>query len=111
MSDAQHPSEDAPSHEPTHTPVSLRSYFIVYGALLILMFLTVGVALFDWGAFGVVVALLIAITKAVLVLVYFMHLRYSSYLTWLFAGAGFAWLLIMFAFTMADYLSRGWVEQ
>jgi cytochrome c oxidase subunit 4 len=47
----------------------------------------------------------------VLVLLYFMHLRYSSKLTWLFAGAGFVWLLIMIGLMMTDYISRGWVGQ
>ena len=78
---------------------------------MVLLLLTVAVAQFHLGWFGVVVALTIAIVKAVLVVLYFMHLRYSSRLTWVFAGAGFVWLLLMFAFTFADYLSRGWIGQ
>jgi len=78
---------------------------------MVLLLLTVAVAQFHLGAFGIVLALTIAIIKAVLVVLYFMHLRYSSRLTWVFAGAGFVWLAIMFAFILSDYVSRGWVGQ
>ena len=93
-----------------HPSTPLRTYFMVYGALLVLLVITVGVAELHLGAFGIVLALLVAIIKAVLVLLYFMHLRVSSRLTWVFAGAGFVWLLIMFAFTLSDYVSRSWLE-
>lgn len=95
----------------SHTMPPVQSYYVVYGALLALLVLTVVVAQFHLGAIGVVLAMLIALIKAALVLLYFMHLRYSSRLTWLFAGAGFAWLLILILIMMTDYLSRGWVEQ
>ena len=94
-----------------HSSLPLRPYFLVYGALLILLVLTVAIAQFHLGVVGIVLALTIAIVKAVLVILYFMHLRDSSRLTWLFAGAGFVWLLIMITFTLSDYLSRGWVGQ
>jgi cytochrome c oxidase subunit 4 len=84
---------------------------MVYGALMVLLLLTVAVAQFHLGAFGIVLALTIAIVKAILVVLYFMHLRYSSRLTMVFAGAGLVWLLIMFSFTLSDYLSRAWVGQ
>jgi caa(3)-type oxidase subunit IV len=96
-------------HSPEHSQPSLRTYYVVYGALLVLLVLTVAVAQFQLGVFGIVLALTIAIVKAVLVILYFMHLRDNSRLTWIFAGAGFVWLLLLFAFTMTDYLSRGWV--
>ena len=54
--------------------------------------------------------LTIAIVKALFVVLYFMHVRWSSRLTWVVAASGFFWLLIMFTFTMTDYLSRGWLE-
>ena len=54
-----------------------------------------------------VVALAIAVTKAMLVVLYFMHVRYSSRLTWVVVAGGFLWLLIMIGLTMSDYLSRG----
>ncbi len=98
-------------HSSSHSSPSLRTYYVVYGALLVLLLLTVAVAQLHLGAFGIILALTIAIGKAVLVLLYFMHLRQSSRLTWVFAAAGFAWLMILLALTMTDYLSRGWVGQ
>jgi cytochrome c oxidase subunit 4 len=53
--------------------------------------------------------LAIACTKALLVVLYFMHVRWSTRLTWVVAASGFFWLLILFGLTMADYVSRGWV--
>jgi len=48
--------------------------------------------------------------KALLVILFFMHLRWGTRLTWVVVGSGFFWLLIMFSLTMSDYMSRGWVE-
>jgi len=99
-----HPSS---SEHPEHgaTP---RLYFMVYLALMALLVLTILVSLLDVGALGLVLALSIAVVKAVLVILYFMHLRYTSPLTWLFAAAGFAWLAILMVLLMSDYLSRSW---
>ncbi len=52
----------------------------------------------------------IAIVKAVLIMMYFMHLKFSSKLTWLFAGSGTLWLAILIAFLLADFLGRNWVS-
>jgi cytochrome c oxidase subunit 4 len=83
----------------------------VFIALLALTALTTGVAFINLGGVGnVAVALAIAITKAVLVALYFMHLRYSTRLTVVFAGAGIFWLGILVALTLSDYISRGWVR-
>jgi cytochrome c oxidase subunit 4 len=91
--------------------IPTRAYFIVFLALLVLTAITTTVAFIDLGGiFNVSVAIIIAITKAVLVMLYFMHLRYSSHLTVLFAGAGILWLGIMIALTASDYISRGWVS-
>jgi len=90
--------------------ISPRIYFTVFFALLALTALTTGVAFVDLGGVGnVVVALTIAVVKTVLVLLYFMHLRYSSRLTLIFAGAGIFWLGILVALTLSDYISRGWI--
>lgn len=88
-------------------PVGL--YLRVFGALVALTILTVVVAFFDFGALNDVIMLTIAITKATLVVLYFMHVRWSEKLVWLFAGSGFLWLLILLAITFADYVSRDWV--
>ncbi len=82
-------------------------YYRVFIALMVLLGLTFFAALFDLGNLNVVIALTIAVIKAVLVVLFFMHVRYSTRLLWIFVAAGFFWLLIMVILTMADYLSRG----
>ncbi len=89
--------------------VPMRVYFIIFLALMILTAITVWVAFFDLGAVNDAVALGIASTKAMLVILYFMHVRYSSKLTWIFAGVGFLFLVILLAFTMSDVLTRDWI--
>jgi len=85
-------------------------YYGVFLALLVGTALTVGAAFIDMGAMNNVVMLGIAITKALLVILFFMHVRWSSRLTWVVVASGFFWLLILFGITMTDYLTRGWVE-
>lgn len=91
--------------------VSVGLYAKIFGALLALTLATAGVAFIDLGGeLNSVVALTIAVVKALLVILFFMHVRYSSRLTWVFAGAGFFWLLILLTLTMADPLARDWLE-
>ena len=90
------------------TIVPTRVYYSVFMALLILTFLTTAVAFVDLGFFSPVVALTIAIVKASLVVLFFMHLRYSTRLTWVVAGAGVFWLGILLALTLSDYMTRSW---
>ena len=71
-------------------------------------YLTVQAAFIDLGAFNTVVALAIACTKAVLVVLYFMHVRYSTRLTWAVVVASVFWLGILLALTFGDYLTRPW---
>jgi len=84
-------------------------YYGVFGALMVGTALTVLVAFFDLGALNNVLMLGIAITKALLVVLFFMHVRWSTRLTWVVAASGFFWLLILFGLTMQDYLTRGLV--
>jgi len=84
-------------------------YYAVFAALIVGTALTVAVAFVDLGAMNNVLMLGIAITKALLVILFFMHVRWSTRLTWVVAASGFVWLLILFGLTMTDYLSRGWV--
>ena len=91
----------------THV-LPLRIYFGVFFALLVLTGTTVGVAFIDLGPFNNVVALGVAVLKATLVILFFMHVRWASRLTWVVAMAGFFWLLLLFA-VIGDYISRGWV--
>ncbi len=97
----------------THHVVSLKAYYLVFGALLLLTITTVAVAswdlgeLLDLGAWvNTVVAVLIAVLKATLVALYFMHVRYSSHLTKVFVVAGFFWLAILIGLIMSDFLTR-----
>jgi cytochrome c oxidase subunit 4 len=85
-------------------------YYAVFAALIVGTALTVVAAFFDMGAFNNVVMLAIACAKALLVILFFMHVRWSTRLTWLVVASGFFWLLILFGLTMTDYLSRGWVD-
>jgi cytochrome c oxidase subunit 4 len=83
-------------------------YVSVFTVLIALTFLTVFAAEFDLGAFSILVALAIAVTKATLVILFFMHVKDSSRMTKLFVVAGFFWLAILFGLTGSDYISRGW---
>jgi cytochrome c oxidase subunit IV len=85
-------------------------YYGVFLALLVGTGLTVAAAFVNMGAMNNVVMLTIACIKALLVILFFMHVRWSTRLTWVVVAAGFFWLLILFGLTMTDYLSRGWVE-
>ena len=85
-------------------------YYLIFLALMIGTGLTVLVAKFDLGPLNNIVMLSVACAKALLVILFFMHVRWSSRLTWVIAGSGFFWLLILFSITMADYMSRGWVQ-
>ncbi len=103
------------AHGPGDTPeehhgASLGMYLLIFGALLVLTGLTIGVAFMDLGAFNTPVALTIACIKGTLVVLYFMHVRYSSRLVWVFAAAGFLWLVILLGFTFSDYVTRNAAE-
>jgi cytochrome c oxidase subunit 4 len=91
-----------------HHIIPIRVYFMVYAALLVLLVLTWAVAQFQLGPLNNAVALTIAIIKATMVLLFFMGVKYSTRLTWVWAGAGFLWLMIMFGI-ITDYISRGWI--
>ncbi len=86
---------------------AVRVYAIAYLALMALLAATVAAAFMPSGRrWGVGVALTIALAKGLLILLYFMHVRYSARMVWAFAGAGFLWLGIMFTLTFSDYVTR-----
>jgi cytochrome c oxidase subunit 4 len=87
--------------------VPKKTYVVIWSILLALLFLTWGIAQLNLGPFNVVAALTIAATKMLLVILFFMHVRHNTPLTWLFVAAGFIWLLIMIDLTLSDYLTRG----
>ena len=78
-------------------------------ALLALLALTWAIAYVDLGPFNLIIALAVAITKAMLIALFFMHIKGSSRLLHLAAVAGVIWLLIMISLTLGDYSTRGWV--
>jgi len=95
----------AENHQHTHI-VPLSVYFTIFAALIVGTAITVWVAYIDLGAMNTVVALAIACTKATLVVLYFMHVKYSTKLTWAVVSGSVLWLLIMLALTFNDYLTR-----
>ncbi len=81
-------------------------YVSVAAALLLLLGLTVALATVDLGPFNLVIALAIAIAKATLVVLFFMHIRGSGGVLRIVAAAGIVWLMFMFILTLTDFLTR-----
>jgi cytochrome c oxidase subunit 4 len=88
--------------------VPRKTYFSVFAALLLGTALTVIAANINFGRMNDVIAMSIAITKMMLVLLFFMHVRYSSRLIWVIVASMFFWLLILLSLTLTDYTSRDW---
>jgi cytochrome c oxidase subunit 4 len=86
-----------------------RVYFAVFAALLVLTATTTAVSFMDLGPWNTVVALVIAFLKATLVVLFFMHVKYSPRLTQIVIAGGLFWLAILLALTLSDFLSRGWL--
>ena len=93
-------------HVEHHMPKSM--YFVIFGALMVLTAMTVGLAFVNLGQMNIVVALAVAIVKASLVVMFFMHLKYESPLTKVVLGAGIFWLILLLGIIM-DYFSRSWM--
>jgi cytochrome c oxidase subunit 4 len=86
-------------------PVSV--YLRTFAALMALLILTLAAAHLPMGtAVNSAVAFTIALAKALIVVLYFMHVRFGTRLTWVWAAAGFFWLIIMFTITLSDYVFR-----
>jgi cytochrome c oxidase subunit IV len=92
----------------SETVVPPRVYYRVFLTLMVLTGLTTGVAFIDLGLLSPILALTIAVVKASLVVLFFMHLRYSTRLTWVVGGAGIFWLGILLVLSLSDYLTRAW---
>lgn len=88
--------------------VPVKVYVGVFLALIAFTLLTTGAASIDLGRWNTVVALAIAVTKMILVVLFFMHVKYSTGLTRIVILAGFFWLAILVALTLSDELTRGW---
>ncbi len=98
-------SDQSPQHHVTAIPV----YLAIFGSLMVLTALTIFVAFFDLGVFSTPIALLIAVVKATLVILWFMHVKDSTRLTWLVIIGSILFLAILFGLTLADFLSRFWI--
>ena len=96
-----------PEHGEHHI-VSPLQYSFVFITLLIGTAITVVAANFDMGVFNPIIALAIASTKAVIVILFFMHVKYQSNLIKMTVGAGFFTFLVLITMTLSDYISRAW---
>jgi cytochrome c oxidase subunit 4 len=105
MKDAHDYSEHAPAHHITKLPV----YFGVFIVLMVGTIVTVAASRVDLGWMNTPIALTIAVIKATLVILFFMHLVYSTRLTWIVVLASLLWLSLLFVLTFADYLTRAWL--
>jgi cytochrome c oxidase subunit 4 len=90
--------------------VQLKVYVTIFLSLLVGTALTLWAGFHDFpGQLNVIIALTIAVVKATLVVLYFMHVRYSSRLIWVVFTSALFWLAILFALTFSDYWTRGWL--
>ena len=87
------------------------NYFVIFGALMVCTMLTVIAAFINLGDLNFPVALVIAVFKATLVILFFMHVKYSSRMVKLVVGVAFFFLGVLLTLTLTDYLSRGWFTQ
>lgn len=91
--------------------VPVRVYITIFLALLVGTALTVAAAFFDFPwRLNTIVALTIATAKATLVVLYFMHVRYSTRLIWVIVASALFWMALLFAFTLSDYYTRPWLS-
>ena len=88
--------------------VPKRTYYLIFLALMICTAITVAVAFIDLGPFNAVAALTIAVFKATLVVLFFMHVKYATRLTWAVVVGSIFWLGILLTLTFSDYLTRAW---
>ena len=93
----------------TEHVVPTKVYFRVFAALLVLTATTTAISFLDLGPWNTVAALAIAFFKATLVVLFFMHVKYSPRLTQITIAGGLFWLAILLALTLSDFLSRGWL--
>ncbi len=93
----------------SHQVTAVRTYAAIFAALLALTAITAAVAFLDLGPMNNVVALGIAVLKATLVVLYFMHAKDSPRMTGVVIAAAVLWLAILVGLTLADYSGRGWL--
>lgn len=110
--DSLHDNSSHTEHgDETHHIVSFGTYLMVFTGLMVLLVMTLIVYFFMdlsqvWGPANIIVAMVIAVAKALLVMLFFMHVKFSSRLTWLFAAVPFVFVALMFLLTNNDYFTR-----
>jgi cytochrome c oxidase subunit IV len=112
--DHTHPHDHDHQHDHDHSHgehhiVPKRIYFLVFFALITLTWVTAFVSTIDLGRWNIFVALAIALVKASLVILFFMHIWYSTRLTKMILASGFFWLGLLLFITMSDLWTRGWM--
>lgn len=91
--------------------VPIRIYIMIFLVLMVGTALTVAAAFVDFpGRLNTIVALTIATVKATFVVLYFMHVRYSTRLVWVIVAGALFWMAILFALTLSDYFTRDWLS-
>ena len=91
--------------------VPQKIYFTIFAVLIAMTGLTTWIATQDLGRWNTIIAMAIAIFKATLVILFFMHVKYASNLTRIVVVAGFFWLAILLTFTLSDILTRTWIAE
>lgn len=108
MSEYHDPSNVTNPEHADHHIVTPVTYMIVFATLLVFTGVTVGAAYVDLGILNPVVALAIACFKAVVVILFFMHVKYQSKLVKLTVASGFFTFIVLVTMTLTDYMSRAW---
>lgn len=90
----------------TNDPITPKTYLQTYIALLALLALTVGAYFIDMGPLNFLVSMMIAVSKALLVVFFFMHVRYNARIVWIYALLGVIWLVTLISGTLADVTTR-----
>ena len=108
MSEYHDPTNVTNPEHAAHHIVTPMTYLMVFGTLLLFTGITVGAAYVNLGIFNPVQALAIATFKAVIVILFFMHVKYQSNLIKMTVGAGFFTFLVLITMTLSDYISRAW---
>lgn len=98
---------DMTEHADPHV-VPRKIYYTIFGALMLMTAITVGAAYIDLGPMNTIVAIVIACIKAMIVVLYFMHVKFGTRLVKLTVIAGLYWMGILLTLTLSDYLTRGW---
>ena len=108
MSDAHDATNVTNPEHGEHHLLTPLNYAVVFGTLLVFTGITVGAAYIDLGVLNPIIALAIASFKAVVVILFFMHVKYQSRLIKMTVGAGFFTFLVLITMTLSDYMSRAW---